>query len=230
MKVQHAPNKPRRGARTTLRALVAALVLMIALPALAGPPTDFVKKKSDDLFAIVNQPVGKARTDAMRAEVRKLIDYNQLAQRSLGAEWKKLNPHGQAQFTGLLETIVELNYANRFKEKSAGKDYKPEYSDEKVRGNVAIVKTKVTYDGETFSIDYKVNMSTKEPTIFDAVFDDVSLEETYRTAYVPLIQKEGWTGMFKRMTDKCKELGGSADSCSLKCKETGAAGAEACIL
>ena len=191
-------------------ALMACLVMLIALPALAGPPTDFVKKKSTELFNVVNQPVGKARTSAMKKEVRGLVNYEELASRALGAHWKARSESEKKTFIGLLEQLVELNYADRFKEKSGDKTYEVKYLGEKVRASTkqAIVKTAVDYGGETFTFDYKLLELKDAYTIYDIVFDDISLEETYRESYVPIIDKEGWASLIKRMETKLEELRG----------------------
>lgn len=185
------------------------LALLIAAPALAGVPTDFVKKKSEKLFEVVNQPVGPSRTAALKAEARTLVNYEELARRALGKHWEARSEAEQKAFIDLLEKLVELNYANRFKSKAKATKYAVDYTGEKVREETgqAIVKTKVTYGAEVFTLDYKL-LTPKggDPTIYDAVFDDISLEETYRDSYVPIIEKEGWASLMKRMEDKLASL------------------------
>jgi ABC-type transporter MlaC component len=68
------------------------------------------------------------------------------------------------------------------------------------------VKTEITYGKDVFTIDYKLVNMSQTYTIYDIVFDEVSLEETYREAYVPIIAKEGWANLLKRMKDKLTEL------------------------
>lgn len=195
--------------RASLLGLVlAALTLAITSPAFAGPPTDFVKNKSAKLVEIINQPVGDARTKAMQGEVRTLVNYDELAKRALGEHWAKRSEAERKEFISLLERLVELNYANRFKEKRSGQDYKVNYTDEKERAETgqAIVKTEISYGKDVFTIDYKLVNVSQAYTIYDIVFDEVSLEETYREAYVPIIAKEGWASLLKRMKDKLTEL------------------------
>lgn len=191
---------------------VALLTLLVAVPALAGPPTDFVKGRSDKLFNIINQPVGKERTAALKSEVHTLIDYEELAKRALGVHWEKRTPAEKQEFITILEELVELNYANRFKSGTTNASYKVRYTDEKVREKTrqSIVKTEVDYAGESTGLDYKLfqreGAAAGEYTIYDVVFDDISLEETYRDSYVPIIDKEGWASLVKRMKDRLVEL------------------------
>jgi phospholipid transport system substrate-binding protein len=185
------------------------LAFLVALPAFAGAPTDFVKKKSESLFEVVNQPVGAKRTKALKAEARALVNYEELAKRALGKHWDARTDAEKKSFIDLLERLVELNYANRFQAKSKTIKYTVAYSGEKVRESTgqAIVKTKVTYGDEVFTLDYKlITKKGGEPTIYDAVFDDISLEETYRESYVPIIEKEGWPSLISRMEKKLKDL------------------------
>ncbi len=199
--------------RLMTRIVVAAMVILMALPAFAGPPTDFVEVKRKTLEEVVNQPVSPKRTENLRKIARELIDYDQLAKRSLGAEWDKLNETGQKRFVALLEKVVELNYANRFKEKASTKKYVIKITGEATRGDNSIVKTEISYNDETFTINYKMMAKDGTFIIHDVAFDDVSLQETYRKAYVPIIQKEGWASMFGRISAKCKDLGGTAAEC-----------------
>ncbi len=185
------------------------LAFLVAVPAFAGPPTDFVKKKSEKLFDVVNQPVGAKRTTALKAEARSLVNYEELAKRALGKHWEARTDVEKKAFIDLLERLVELNYANRFQAKASTTKYTVAYTGEKVREGTgqAIVKTKVTYGDEVFTLDYKLLMKKDaEPTIYDAVFDDISLEETYRDSYVPIIEKEGWPSLIKRMKKKLDSL------------------------
>lgn len=185
------------------------LAFLVAVPAFAGPPTDFVKKKSEALFEVVNQPVGPKRTKALKAEARSLVNYEELAKRALGKHWEARSDAEKKSFINLLERLVELNYANRFKAKAKTTKYVVAYTGEKLRESTgqAIVKTKVTYGEEVFTLDYKLLMKKDgDPTIYDAVFDDISLEETYRDSYVPIIEKEGWDSLIKRMEAKLKDL------------------------
>jgi phospholipid transport system substrate-binding protein len=183
--------------------------MMVALPAFAGPPTDFVRLKSDSLFDVINDPVSPKRTAALKKEVRTLVAYDELAKRSLGKHWEARSEAERKKFIGLLEELVELNYANRFNQRQKNLRYMVSYTDEKVRAKTgqAIVKTEVKYGDELVLLDYKlVNQDKKDYVIYDVVFDDISLEETYREAYVPIIDKEGWGSLIARMEAKLKEL------------------------
>jgi len=195
--------------RAGVSSAAAILVLLMTAVAFAGPPTDFVRTKSKQLIDIVNQAPGKARTKALKKEARSLIDYQELAKRALGKHWADRSEQEKKDFIELLESLVELNYADRFKQKSSDANYEVQYLDEKVRKKMAIVKTRVKYSKDDFTLAYKL-LERKNAEggyiIFDAVFDDVSLEESYRDAYVPIIEKEGWASLMKRMNAKLKEL------------------------
>ena len=197
----------RNAARRLTTALFTTLLtLLIAIPAFAGPPTDFVKGKSDKLFNIINQPVGKERTAALKGEVRSLVAYEELAKRALGEHWTSRTEPEKKEFISLLEELVELNYANRFQSRGKDLSYKVRYTDEKTRKDQAIVKTEVDYGKEVTTLDYKLLKSAETFIIFDVVFDDISLEETYRESYVPIIAKNGWADLIKRMKERLAEL------------------------
>lgn len=188
---------------------LALAVLMVSAVALAGPPTDFVKGKSVKLLDIANQDPSPKRTKALRAEARALIDYEELAKRSLGKHWEARSADEKKTFITLLESIVELNYSDRFNRKAGEKTFSTKYLGEKTRKNQAIVKTTIKNGPEVFTVDYKLLARESAEggfVIYDVVFDEVSLEETYRDSYVPIIEKEGWPSLIKRMRSKLAEL------------------------
>jgi ABC-type transporter MlaC component len=196
--------------RATMPIVALVAFFLLSSSASAGPPTEFVKVKSDALISILNQPVSPKRTASLKTEVRELVAYDELARRSLGDHWTKRNDDERKQFIALLEELVELNYANKFSGESGNLKYVVSYSGEKLRASTgqSIVKTEVDYGSEKILVDYKLleKKANVSYVIYDIVFDDVSLEETYRESYVPIIDKEGWGSLIKRMNAKLDEL------------------------
>ena len=80
-------------------------------------------------------------------------------------------------------------------------DYAIQYTGEKVRANRAIVKSTVRVKDTSKPVDYKLMQKDAKWVVYDIVIDDIGLEETYREAYVEIIEDEGWTGLISRMKE-----------------------------
>ncbi len=184
----------------------ALLVGLSASTALAGPPTDFVKGKTKDVTSILAKKESKARAKKLDKILQQSVDFRELAARSLKGHWEKQTPEAQQEFLDLLQRMLEANYSSKLSGKQLGADYSIEYLDEKTRGDLAIVKTKVMVKEDTKPIAYKLTKKDSGWIVFDIVIDDISLEETYRESYTAIIEAEGWDSLISRMKEKIKEL------------------------
>lgn len=187
-------------------ALFSVVALGFALPAFAGPPTDFVKGKTARVTKILSKPESKRRAKKLDKVLQATVDFRELAARSLKGYWEERTPEEQQEFLDLLQRMLEANYAKKLSGKKIGKDYKIEYLEEKTRGELAIVKTRVSAGEEVKPVDYKLIKRGDEWICFDIVIDDISLEETYRESYTEIIKAEGWDSLIKRMKAKIEEL------------------------
>jgi hypothetical protein len=137
-----------------LSALLIALLVALAAPAWAGPPTDFVKQQEHaSSLRSSTRTVGDAKrteSDARRGP-RAWSTTTSWRPARLGEQWAEaVGPDERKEFIALLERLVELNYANRFQDREA---LGPETTRSSTRtrksraeaGKQAIVKTVVTY-------------------------------------------------------------------------------------
>ena len=198
-----------RAMRRAPAAIVTCLVLIAAaMPAFAGEPTDVVKARTQDVAGVLVKPDSAKREKELDQALKKSVDFRELAARSLKGYWEKQPADQQQIFLDLLQRMLEANYTAKLSGKRLDKDYKIEYVKERERGELAVVKTMVAFDGDRRPVDYKLlkRPGDKEWTVFDIVIDDISLEETYRESYTEIIRAEGWDSLIKRMKDKAEEL------------------------
>ena len=90
--------------------LIAAFALsLVTTFAWAGPATDYVKAKQTELFKLLekNDADSKKKVTAIFDEI---IDYQSLAEASLGPEWKNLKAEQQKEFVGLMKQLVANAY------------------------------------------------------------------------------------------------------------------------
>lgn len=185
--------------------LVLGLGLLVGAQAVAGPPTDYVRARTDEVTKLLSSKPSKKRSEEVRKLMDTLINFRELAARSLGKHWEARTEEEKTEFLSLLQELVRANYEGQFDDRVLGKDFKIEYLDEKARESRAVVKTTIEVKGERKPVDYKLAEIEGTWTVFDVVVDDISLEETYRDAYVEIIEEEGWGSLIQRMKDKVKE-------------------------
>lgn len=193
-----------------IRNLVSSLVVVLTIGLSAtlawATPTEYVKKRTDDVTSLLSKKDSKKREEELRKVLQETIDFRELASRALGEHWAKRTPEEQQEFLDLLQELLQANYEGKLSGKTLGKDFEITYGDEKTRGDKSIVKTTVVAKDESKPVDYKLVKRGESWTIYDVVIDDISLEETYRDSYVEIIEKEGWGALIQRMKDKAAEI------------------------
>ena len=199
--------RPHDARRHLVGLILAVLLLGLAAPALAGEPTDFVKGQTAKVTDILSQPESKKRAKKLDTILQATVDFRELAARSLKGHWEERTPEEQEEFLRLLQEMLEANYASKLSGQTLGEDYEIEYTGEKTRKNLAIVKTRIRAGEDLKPVEYKLIRRDKgEWIVFDIVIDDISLEETYRESYTEIIKEEGWDSLIQRMKDKIKEI------------------------
>lgn len=179
--------------------------VLMCSSAWAGPATDYVKSKTDEITKLLAAKPTKKRDEQLRKVFNETVDMRELASRSLGKHWEARTAEEQQEFLSLLQELLQVNYESKVSGKSySSKEYTIEYSDERVREDRAIVKSKVTYKKDTRPVDYRL-VKKDSWVIYDLVIDDISLEETYREAYVEIIESDGWEELIKLMKEKVEE-------------------------
>jgi len=74
-------------------ALSVLLVLLAAIIATAGEPTDQVRRSVDEVIKVVqSQPDGPSRRAEVRCIANQLFDFEETARRALGQHWQRARP------------------------------------------------------------------------------------------------------------------------------------------
>lgn len=186
---------------------VAALLLLPAVPkAVAGEPTEQVRKTVDALIAILNDKDLKKpeKKNERRAKLRKTIrenfNFDEMAKRSLGIHWKSRTPQEQKEFVGLYTELLENTYFRRI-ERYEGE--KVLYLDEKTDDSYALVKTQVVApDKPAIPIDYRIIKKETGWSIYDITLEGVSLVNNYRTQFNSIIRNNSYEELVNRLRKK----------------------------
>lgn len=174
--------------------------------AFAGPATDVVKTKQNDLFAIVAKPASADRDAKLKALFDEMLDYGRLARSSLGSSWDKLTAEQQKEFSSLLEKLVRNNYKRNLK-KMLG--YEIRYGQEEASEGGTIVNMEAAPKGdkrgESIELDIEVSDSTGRWLVIDIIPEGASLVKTYRSQFTRILDKDGYPALKAKMHAKLAE-------------------------
>ena len=187
----------------TLRALTltAILALVTAGTAVAGEPTDQVRRSVDEVLKIVqSQPDGLARRTAVRQAANRLFDFEETAKRALGPHWQQRTPAEHEEFVRLFSDLLEAAYVGKI---DLYQGEKITYVGETVDGDQATVKTRiVTKQGNEVPVDYRLLREMDGWRVYDVIIEGVSLVANYRTQFNKIIQTSSYDDLVKRMRAK----------------------------
>ncbi|MFU8803137.1 MAG: MlaC/ttg2D family ABC transporter substrate-binding protein, partial [Bradymonadaceae bacterium] len=114
----------------------------------------------------------------------------------------------KTEFLDLLQKLVQVNFTNQLAGRTLDEDYTIEYGRERIRNDRAIVDTTVKVQKETHPVSYRLFKKNDAWVVYDVVIDDISLEETYREGYTPIIEEDGWPALIDLMREQLVELKG----------------------
>jgi phospholipid transport system substrate-binding protein len=179
--------------RILFLALLAALLLPSA--ALAGAPTDQLRKSVDAVL------------DVLKAKIRSIVkgrfDFEEMAKRSLARHWRKRTPEEKKEFVPLYTDLLERTYIDKIEQYE---DEEIVYVDESSEGKHATVRTKViTSKHVEIPIFYRLHSKSGDWQVYDVVIEGVSLVKNYRTQFNSIIRSGSYQELVQRLRDKLEE-------------------------
>jgi phospholipid transport system substrate-binding protein len=184
-------------------------LLAIALSpsdATAGLPTDQIKSTVDKALLVLKDPRLKpaTKTKERREQLKQILftrfDFNEMAKRALGANWRRRTPKEQDEFVRLFSDLLERAYADTIESYT---DEKIVYVGERLDGGYADVNSKVlTKKGEEFSLNYKTHFVGGEWRVYDVVVENISMVNNYRSQFNRVISNASYEELVRRLRDK----------------------------
>lgn len=174
-------------------------------PLSAGEPTDQIRAAIDKGVEILNngkrdEKPKKEIIDRLREVVYPLFDFEEMAKRSLGAHWRRIEPQQQREFVGAFTGLLEKTYAERI---DLYDGQKVVYTGETVDGDYAEVRTKVLDNkGKEYSVNYKLRRVDGKWRIYDVVAENISLVNNYRSQFQRVIVNSSFEDLMKRLKEK----------------------------
>ena len=180
------------------------LIFGLVTPSLAGEPTDDIRKTTDKMISILNDPVLKnnveERRKMLRSAVNERFDWREMARRALADHWKNRTEEEKKEFVPLFTDLLESAYMNRIENYSGDK---VTYDDEKVKANYSLVKVTIFTDRQVeIPVVYKMLKKDQEWMIYDVLIEGVSLVKNYRQQFDSVILSSSYQVLVEKLKEK----------------------------
>jgi phospholipid transport system substrate-binding protein len=194
-------------------AACAAVLLALAwgaAPALAsGAATEAIKGTINEVLRILSDQGLKKpeRAQERRKLLEKIVgdrfNYEEMAKRTLAAQWQKLDEKARAEFVELFKRLLTNSYADKV-EGYSGEQVK--YINERLEGDYAEVRTKAESGKTEIPLDYRLLNKGGDWRVYDVVVDGVSLVSNYRGQFAKIIRTSGYDDLVKQLRDKSDQF------------------------
>lgn len=180
------------------------LIFGLVTTSLAGEPTDHIRKTTDKMISILNDPVLKnnleERRKMLRNAVNERFDWREMARRSLAEHWKSRTEEEKKEFVPLFTDLLESTYMKRIENYSGDQ---VSYDDERVKGDYSLVKVTIFTDKQVeIPVVYKMKKKGQEWMIYDVSIEGVSLVKNYRQQFDSVILSSSYQGLVEKLKEK----------------------------
>ncbi len=166
----------------------------------AAPATRFLQKKHDAVLRMLRQPDNADRAARISREITALLDYDELARRSLQGTWDGLTEQQRTDFVSLLRQLIERNYRGNLERTL---QYEIRYGTETTANGETHVPTTVRHRtnrrAPQIEIEYLLRADGSNYKVIDVVTDGVSMVRNYRTQFTRIVQRESFDALLGRM-------------------------------
>ena len=192
--------------RLSLFAVAASLSICIGKSACAGEPTETIRGAVNQGVEILknakldHQKQRAQVIDRLRQIVYPLFDFREMARRSLGPNWRHLNPQQQNEFVSTFTALLEKTYADQI---DLYNGQQVAYTGESIDGDYAQVDSRIIdKNGQTYSVAYKLHKPDGKWRIYDVVAENISVVNNYRAQFDRVIAKSSFDDLLKIMKQR----------------------------
>ena len=166
-------------------------------------PTEAVKGTVTELLSILKELNDPSRSEARRGDIEQVIrhrvNYEEMAQRSLGASWAQLSDVARREYVGLFVQLLRDALANRMVEYSGERI---SYLSERRESSFAEVKTRLVGNKVDTVIDFRLISLDGRWLMYDAVMDGTSLVGSYHAQFANIIREASCAQLIARIKAK----------------------------
>jgi phospholipid transport system substrate-binding protein len=179
---------------------------LIALPLMAAPTaTDSVKTTITEVIRVLEDQGLKQpdRTEERRRRLEKVISdrfsYDEMAKRSLGAQWAKLSDGERQEFVELFRGLLTRSYIGKIEGYSGEQIH---YLTERLQEGYAEVKTKLATGKTVIPLDYRLLNKSGDWRVYDVVVDGISLVNNYRGQFAKVIRSSSYQDLVDKLRNR----------------------------
>ena len=184
----------------------------------AQSPLEAIQATVERARAVLEDPAykGPAQRDTRIAKVREIVlpqfDAEEVAKRTLGPHWRKLNEEKRKRFVNLFVNLVEKTYSSNLDRYEPG--VKLYFDQERIDDDFAEVNTRI-YDpvlDKMFVVNYRMHKVDGKWLIYDVIAENVSMVRNYRNQFERILSKSSYDELFQKLELKVKELSSASSS------------------
>ena len=193
-----------------IRQCIFTLMLFLACLtcAHAGAPMDLVRTGVDKATQLLKDPKlassdkKNERVDRLREALDGIFDYEEMAKRALGTHWRQRTPAEQGEFVKLFRKFLEIVYSDKL-DLYGGQ--KVRFGREVMDNEFAQVESTIIQPkGEEIAVVYKLRQLNGQWKVYDAVVDNISVINNYRSQFDRVIASSSYEELVKRLREKAR--------------------------
>jgi phospholipid transport system substrate-binding protein len=170
-----------------------------------GAPTEAMRTTvSQALEVLQDQELKKPeRTDERVTRLKKIadarFDYGEMAKRSLGSQWDKLEERERQEFVDLFTEFLTATYVEQMHSYS-GEEVT--FLTERREGNHAEVKSLMVGKKSEISMDYRLIKKGDDWKAYDVLIDGISLVQNYRGQFAAILRASSYEHLVQMLREK----------------------------
>jgi phospholipid transport system substrate-binding protein len=127
------------------------------------------------------------------------FDYGEMARRSLGGQWDKLEERARQEFVDLFTELLTTTYVEKI---HAYSGEEVTFLGERLEGNHAEVKSMMVGKKSEIPLDYRLMMKGDDWKAYDVVVDGISLVRNYREQFAAILRSSSYEHLVNILREK----------------------------
>jgi phospholipid transport system substrate-binding protein len=175
----------------------------------AGPAFETAQRQINRILDVLRDPDLKAESAKKLKEekvlslINEVFDYTELSKRTLGRNWKKLNPDQRKEFTDLFSKLLGNVYLDRILSYS---DEKVVFTKETVLSEKKVeIQSEIITSSQKIPMYYRMFVTNGEWKVYDVVIEGISLIKNYRSQFKEILQKKSPDELLEILREKVVE-------------------------
>ncbi len=173
---------------------VSALFVTGALS--AGPQEDLKKAVTQVLKTLYSKKSVKEKRSIISGIYDENFDLEKMASNTLKSEYKKLDDGEKKQFAQKFGKFVLEFYLDKIDKYNRNK---VEFVGDETKGNRAVVKTLLEYQGKMANVNYFMTEKEGRWMVYDFEVEGVRLSSTYRSQFAKVLKEQGSEGLSREL-------------------------------